>query len=72
MNLFWFLSPTQQQCQEQEELRLGQLKMDMALVWHLVCSLEPLQRETLQPEQSEEMDEKEKDYLYENTWDSLI
>lgn len=27
--------------------------MEMILVWHLVCSLEPLQRGTLPPEQRE-------------------
>lgn len=32
------------------ELTLGQLKKDMAPVWHRVCLLEPLQRGTLPPE----------------------
>ena len=44
------LYPTRQQSQEQQELRLEQMKIHMALVWHLVCLLEPLQRGTLPPE----------------------
>lgn len=49
--LFWPLCPMQQQSQEQKELRVRRLKVDMVLVWHLVCTLEPLQKETLSPEE---------------------
>lgn len=64
MNLFRFPYPIQLQSLEEKELRMGRLTMDMILVWHLVCSLEPPQMGTLPPEQRlREMDEKRKSHM---------
>lgn len=64
MNLFRFPYPIQLQSLEEKELRMGRLTMDMILVWHLVCSLEPPQMGTLPPEQRlRETDEKRKSHM---------